>query len=56
MRPGRAGASALSMVWLCWRVARPLSSGVKVGRALSQSLGSSRLMSCCEDGNGREGR
>lgn len=27
IRPGRLGASAFSMVWLCRRVARPLSAG-----------------------------
>ena len=39
-----AVARALSMVWECRRVARPLSSGVKVGRASSQPLGRSPLM------------
>ena len=42
--PGRAVARALSMVWECRRVARPLSSGVNVGRQSSQPLGSSLLM------------
>eukprot|EP00983_Pelagomonas_calceolata_P040584 1137677-Pelagomonas_calceolata.AAC.3 len=31
IRPGRLGAIAFSMVWLCCRVARPLSLGQRKG-------------------------
>lgn len=40
IKPGRTGARTLIMVWLCWRVASGLSSGLNEGRAESQLAGS----------------